>query len=104
MSEQEILDLKHDIAGFDKELEFRVRQIDELRADLRLIIRLNRDIRGTITEGSNQKQPSTRWNQEDIERCKKLVVTSHAISGNGTHDKSGNDEKDSGMKVREILG
>jgi len=73
MSEQEILDLKHDIAGFDKELEFRVRQIDELRADLRLIIRLNRDIRGTITEGSNQKQPSTRWNQEDIERCKKLV-------------------------------
>ena len=31
-------------------------------------------------------------------------VTSHAISGNGTHDKSGNDEKDSGMKVREILG
>jgi len=33
-----------------------------------------------------------------------ILVTSHAISGNGTHDKSGNDEKDSGMKVREILG
>ena len=74
MSEQEILDLKHDIEGFNKELDFRVKQIYELRGDLRLIVRLNRDIRQTITEGSNQKQASVRYSQEDIEQCKRIVV------------------------------
>ena len=70
MSQEEILDLKHDIEGFNKELDFRVKQIDELR----LIVRLNRDIRQAITEGSNQKQPSVRYSQEDIEQCKRIVA------------------------------
>jgi len=74
MSEQEILDLKHDIEGFNKELDFRVKQIDELRGDLRLIVRLNQDIRQAITEGSNQKQPSVRYSQEDIEQCKRIMA------------------------------
>jgi hypothetical protein len=44
-----------------------------LSADLRLVIRLNRDIRAAIIEGSNLRQPNERYSQEDIERCKRLV-------------------------------
>ena len=72
MSEEDIIDLKHAVEDLDKEMGFRLAQIDELREDLKLLIEYSSHAKGAIIEKANQGG-NALIDKEGVERCKKFV-------------------------------
>ena len=66
------MDLRHAVEGLDKEMDFRLAQIDELREDLKLLIKHSSQATGSILEKAGQGR-NPQADKQEVEQCKKFV-------------------------------